>query len=80
MINWFLIYFLICGMYCHQAVSYLEKDNVPDKYKDDIENFKKEIFYSFGTLNVLPMLYIIALLLGWIIVPICIIESIVNRK
>lgn len=80
MINWFLIYFLICGIYCHRAVSYLEKDNVPEKYKEDIENFKKEIFYSFGTLNVLPMLYIIALLFGWIIVPICIIESIVNRK
>ena len=80
MINWLLIYFLLSGLYCHYAVSYLEKEDVPDKYKEDIENFKKEIFYSFGTLNVLPTLYIVALLFGWIIVPISIIQSIVNRK
>jgi len=80
----FLIYFLLAGMYVHWKITNVltmtEEDinKLPDKEKETIQDMNREIYIHFGNLNILPFVQILALLFGWILIPISIVNSILK--
>lgn len=80
----FLIYFLLAGMYVHWKITNVltmtEEDinKLTDKKKETIQDMNREIYIHFGNLNILPFAQILALLFGWILIPISIVNSILK--
>jgi len=80
MISIFIFYFLIAGMFCYYQAIQLERDDLPEEEQDRVNEIRKEIFYHFGTINIYPLLYLIALLFGWALLPLSIIFAILEKR
>lgn len=75
----FILYFLISGLVCYYSAIQLERDDLPEKEQEKIDDMRKEIFYHFGTLNIYPLLYIMCLIFGWILLPIAFVFDIIEK-
>ena len=86
MINLFLIYFLICGLIMYFVIDNFVKDlnkydyEIPEHKRENISELRKMINCTFGTTfnSLVPCLYLIGLFLGWLLIPVSIILSILE--
>lgn len=81
----FLIYFIITGMICYWAVtkklglSDEDYSKLSDEERKKIDELESLIYINFGNFNIVPVIQIMALTLGWILLPYAIISSIYEK-
>lgn len=81
----FLIYFIITGMICYQAVtkklglSDEDYSKLSDEERKKIDELESLIYINFGNFNIVPVIQIMALMLGWILLPYAILSSIYEK-
>ena len=81
----FIIYMLITGMLCHYGVTKKltmtkeEIDKLPEKKREEYEEIKSLIYVNFGNMDILPFIQIMALLLGWLLIPYSILNFIIEK-
>lgn len=78
----YLLYFIITGLYCYFKVSKLQDYvNLPAPERDELDDLISQIYVQFGMSveQVLPILQIFALLLGWLLLPMSIVQTIIDK-
>lgn len=85
MIKLFIIYFLITGIILHYQVTKFftltkeEINKLSEKKKSLLEEINSMIYVHFGNINILPYIQLLALLLGWILLPYSIITTTLEK-
>ena len=78
------IYFLLSGLICHYLVTKKltmteeEIKNLPEKKREKEEELRRDIYVNFGDLNILPIIQVLSLILGWLLLPIALIFKILD--
>lgn len=81
----FLIYFILTGMICYRAVtkklglSDEDYSKLSDEERKKIDELESLIYINFGNFNIVPVIQIMALTLGWILLPYAILSSIYEK-
>lgn len=83
--NWFIIYILGSGLYMSLAINYIVKNTITLEEKfnvsfDELNNDLKPLGLTIADLKyILPKITIICLIFGWLLLPIGIIQTIMDR-
>lgn len=74
-----LYYFVIAGLLCYLKVSQLPR-KIEDGTADDVYDILSQIYVQTGMKldELLPILQALALLMGWILIPIAIVQKIID--
>ena len=86
MINYFIIYFCISGIICWYLIHNIPKleeakITATEKELEQIKEIERLIYTCFGTAfnHLFPLIQILCLLFGWLIIPICILQTIAEK-